>query len=236
MSVLGHRLRAYVPLAGFDPLSISGLVMWIDSNDAATFTYSSGVLVSQWNDKSVSGRHVSQGTTTKQPSRNTTSPTGKTTVAFSSARADWLTSAVITQAQPVTVFAHARYSNVDTSNHQIQGNEGAGVPVLYTDSGVWKMYAGTPLSSVTTDDASWHYFTAVYNGASSSLRLDGSQIASGDAGSSGWSGQSWHIGEQGSGGGAPWDGDIAEVLVYNSVLSTTDRAAVESYLLTKWGV
>jgi hypothetical protein len=31
-----------------------------------------------------------------------------------------------------------------------------------------------------------------------------------------------------------WDGDIAEVLVYNSALSSGDRAAVETYLTNKW--
>jgi uncharacterized repeat protein (TIGR02543 family) len=31
-----------------------------------------------------------------------------------------------------------------------------------------------------------------------------------------------------------WDGDVAEVLVYNSALSTADRTSVDSYLTNKW--
>ena len=31
-----------------------------------------------------------------------------------------------------------------------------------------------------------------------------------------------------------WDGDIAEVLVYNAALSVADRTSVENYLTAKW--
>lgn len=36
--------------------------------------------------------------------------------------------------------------------------------------------------------------------------------------------------------GTPWGGDMAEVIVYDSALGTTDRQTVEAYLATKYGL
>lgn len=44
-----------------------------------------------------------------------------------------------------------------------------------------------------------------------------------------------YIGRRG-GGGDPYDGDIAEVIIYDSALGTTDRQAVEAYLTAKYGL
>jgi len=38
------------------------------------------------------------------------------------------------------------------------------------------------------------------------------------------------------GGGFAFQGDFLELIIYNSALSDTNRAAVESYLMTKWGI
>jgi hypothetical protein len=57
------RRRRY-PLAatgggGFtDPTDLPNLVYWYDATDASTFTFSSGVIVSQWNDKSGNAYHM----------------------------------------------------------------------------------------------------------------------------------------------------------------------------------
>jgi hypothetical protein len=36
--------------------------------------------------------------------------------------------------------------------------------------------------------------------------------------------------------GSGLNGDIAEIIMYDTALSDTDRAAVETYLLAKWGI
>jgi hypothetical protein len=44
----------------------------------------------------------------------------------------------------------------------------------------------------------------------------------------------WYIGEQGSFSGEYWNGDIAEILVYNRVLTTKEFKATVAYLHKKW--
>lgn len=64
---------------GFDPKSISGLVMWLDANDAATVTLASGA-VSAWNDKSGSGINASQSVANNRPTPTTVN--GRTAILF----------------------------------------------------------------------------------------------------------------------------------------------------------
>ena len=52
------------------PLELINNVLWLDGDDADTFTFSSGVLVSQWADKGPNTDHVVQADTGKQPDYN----------------------------------------------------------------------------------------------------------------------------------------------------------------------
>jgi hypothetical protein len=56
------------------PTEISTL-MWLDADDAGTFTFGTGVNVAQWNDKSGNGNHVVQATSGNQPDRDSSTNT-----------------------------------------------------------------------------------------------------------------------------------------------------------------
>jgi hypothetical protein len=56
---------------GWTPASLSNLDAWYDASDSASFTYSSGVLVSQWNDLSGNANHMTSPAG-KEPSRTGT--------------------------------------------------------------------------------------------------------------------------------------------------------------------
>lgn len=66
---------------GWTPAALPSLSLWLDASDSATITASGGS-VSQWNDKSGAGNHVTQGTSSMQPTTGTTTLNGLNVVSF----------------------------------------------------------------------------------------------------------------------------------------------------------
>lgn len=216
--------------APFDPTSITGIRAWWDASDLSTFTFGTGTAVAQWNDKSGIGNDVSQGTAAQRPTRSGTQ-NGRSTLVFDGVNDNLVKSAGPgTAGQPVSVVIALKYANLDTADHVVY-NQGGGGPQVQTNT-TWQAYAGASLNSGVADDANWNVITAIFNGGSSFIYLNGSQIASGNTGSDNDAGA--NIGMY-STGASYWAGEIAEILVYSVALSGTDRTALEAYLKTKWG-
>lgn len=256
MSRFGEAVRpstavnTWMGTAAFIPSSVAGLTAWFDPSDVGSITASGGY-VTQLNDLSGNGNHLTQ-TGTYGPITGTRTQNGLNVLDYyaSSSRAA-LRKTNFTQAQPCTIFTVALSDNLtDDTNGQralIGWTNTAsynGCAILQDDSNM-KMYAATyPFTNAHAMSASTAYqWTGVFNGASSVLSRDGSVGATGDPGAQGWGGGSTLILGEIANNGAPggfsynvaWDGWIAETLIYDGVLSSTDRATVEAYLKTKWG-
>jgi hypothetical protein len=78
--------------------------------------------------------------------------------------------------------------------------------------------------------------SAVYTGASRSVLLTGSNVNT--TNSTGWAGTISNnvIGLESATNNWPFNGDIAELIVYPTALSTTQRQQLEGYLAWKWGI
>lgn len=206
---------------------VSGYVGWWDASDATSIT-SSGGAVSQWNDKSGNGYHVSTVAAVK-PSTGTRTLNGMNVIDWPNTGGQNL-SRTVALSQPLTVFAVIATDATNAAQHYWFADVTAyqeGTP------STWRLYAGSVLNSGVSVDTSAHTMTSIFNGASSQLFKDGTQIgATSNAGSTG-------ITKISIGGGtitnAPWDGLIAEVVLYTSALGASDRQSVESYLKAKWG-
>jgi len=78
------------PVGPWNPAQLGAdLALWLDADDADTITLN-GSDVSQWNDKSGNGNHVSNGAASTQPAYLTTGWNGKPTVSFTKAGLEFL--------------------------------------------------------------------------------------------------------------------------------------------------
>ena len=220
------------------PTDISGLQLWLDANDTNTITLNAGTTVSSWNDKSGNGYHASQSTATNQPTYTYSALNSKNVVRFDGGDELTALDSVVTGSTNRTVFVvfnstggGTRYGVTlgdSTSTGQSFGiSQEIGVRV---NSGyrTWTTAVDSTHAIVTIvlDGTSTTDLSAWKNGSSLTTNLTSARTLNTAAG---------FIVGNGTAGGE-LSGDVAEIIVYNSALSTSDRESVESYLSSKWGI
>lgn len=210
----------------FSPSDIPGLLAWYDAADAATFTFSSGVVVSQWNDKSGNGENLVQGTVARQPSRSGTQ-NGLPTVVYDGST-DSMAAPAVPFTQPFTIAMVVKTDNPDTADRYGVSISGGG----FHTSTTWREFFGADLNSGVADDALWHLIVCIANGLSSQILLDGASIAAGAAGA-GVSLNALTVGSWPTPSNF-WDGEFGEVMIWNSALGAPDLASVLAYSQSKW--
>lgn len=107
--------------AAFSPSDLAGLKAWYDASDAATIT-SSGGAVSQWNDKSGNGLHLSQGTAANRPTTGSATRNSLNVLSFdgsddnlvASTASDWN---FTHQGPTFTIFAVVFVSNASNTTN-----------------------------------------------------------------------------------------------------------------------
>ena len=219
------------PSTGAEEIPTTGLELWLDADDASTFTYSSGTVVSQWNDKSGTAQHFAQATGANQPNRNGTQ-NGHTTVVFDGST-DTLSCSVAGMVHPVTMFAVAR--NTASSGQRNLISYSSDGRIFRTSGGTIDIYQGSFLSSGTSwGTTDFHSVSAVFNGASSLIAVDGGSDTTGTSGGGSFDTGSAAVGALRASSSEYWQGDIAELIVYDRALSSGERSQVEDYLAAKW--
>lgn len=216
----------YSRASSFSPLSLSGLVAWYDASDTATITASGGA-VSQWNDK-YGTNHVTQGTAAWKPTTGTRTQNGKNVLDFDGN--DYL-SVAVTVSQPWTVYVFHASDDPGAGQYQFFGQYAGSMPTFYIEGNVYKLYAGSVVTSAIAETSAFRFAAAVANGASSKGYVDGSTFT-GSAGATGLPG--FNIGSF-SGGLVGLDGVIGEVIVCSGAHSDATVAQVRTYAQAKWG-
>lgn len=233
----------------------AGLQLWLDAADPATLfdATTGGSLVAanggvaRWEDKSGNGRHATQSTSGNRPLRKTAIQGGRDVVRFDGSN-DWINLPTNFRWWPQgTLFAVL--DNTTSSNPWYAFERPDEDPSLrlYTDttSGGW-YYA----SAYRLLFASGHY-DAIGTGSVRTITLNNTAYKSYSNGilknsttlSAAPTANNPTFSHTLGGFKANNDGnssyaniDIAEIIMYDSALSDANRAAVESYLMSKWGI
>lgn len=234
--------RRSQPESSFNPLNISGLAAWWDASDSSTITIDTGV--SQWNDKSGNSRNATQGTGSAQPAIQTAAQNGKDGLRFDGSN-DVLNFTTSALSAFTTFMVHNTLSGKNTGvfSWRIAGQAGFEVynvsyATVHTSNLI--IYNGsaevTPTQKETSGE-SYPTATRLYSWDSNYVyRKNGSVINTTTGTFSMGNKANGLIGRGYTGGGAYYHADIFEILIYDSVLSDSDKARVESYLNTKWAL
>lgn len=228
-----------------ESIPLSGLQMWLKADTGVTLDGNGRV--SQWNDLSGVGRHVSQATAGKRPLFIPLAQGGRPGIQFVASRQDVLESLTATGITDSSVFivmkvdAFSGIQDSFVSIGQIGGsntcrwlwrnNAGGSNGMRFLN---WNAAYFTPTLEYTTTEYNVYGWTQ--SGSSVTL-LKNSSSDTGTAGSGGTTAAAyWAIGgADESLYGDHWTSStICEVIIYNRAVSADERTTVLSYLKSRW--
>ena len=239
---------SFVP--AISPIPTTGLNLWLDADDASTFTYSSGSLVSQWSDKSGVGNHAVQATVGRQPSRNGLR-NGRTTVMFDGSRAVTATPSIPVSSTTyeftffVVVIKTGEPMTYESMFDMCDSYAGRWWSAYNTDRSGVSFYGGSgspPDYRTAFPDLSIYRVRVDRGTAAPVLEVKAEEAINGIVKHSTVAGNSttWDTTNQKLWVGARGDygtflrGEIGEVIVYDRYLDSGEVWQVEEYLAEKW--
>ena len=220
-----------------------------------------GQSVARWQDKSGNARHATQSDSTKRPLRITSSLNSKDIIRFDGTN-DRFTAALSSTATQISIFgvflkasaggSNNFYSRLigawnTSANAALVGDYGStdGICVFHTSQTVGGISApamhawrnGSSAQRVTAAYATAAVYSVIRSGTSLVAHRNGTAMGSaGTTSATAFNFNQVTIGDSPSESDSRLNGDIAEILIYPTALSTTNRQAVQNYLGAKWGI
>lgn len=239
------RTRGFVANpAGFSPLMLPNLIMWMDGAAAGTL-HATGTDTDQWDDRSAYGQDFT-ATLTARPQDGTRTINGVNVVDFDASN-DKMGTTWIADPGSTTVTAWlVAVIDTNAANHVLWMNEstGSNEPFIQARTGgVIRLSAG----GSNLDSAGGKFTTGVpfiakfiWKQVSGALiRTTGTADTTGATGN--WANtnpghRSWFAANSGAGASDPIDSAIGELIVYNDEVETANSDAIDTYLENKWSL
>lgn len=235
------------------PTEISGCVGWYDFSDSSSLTVTSGS-IDACNDKSGNGFHLS-ASSTNRPTLASAVRNGRNAAEFDGVN-DLMTATFSGTYTATTVFAvvypdtagGGSLGRILTRGSSSLAYDGTNTAFRYNAPFTGATGNGgqrTANGSATQDQ--WHLASFTWNGGLdvataivpylSGVTSNAALTGTGDAVSTTGI-NDFILGNRSLADGADrgWDGYVAEIILFNTALSTANRARVEAYLAAKWGI
>ncbi len=212
--------------AGFSPADLSGLKMWLDATDVngdgQADQIANGAEVTSWTDKAGGDHNASGG---NPPAYASTGFNGRPALRFDGST-DWLAFPEIDDVRTVFwvvsrdedatnkykfVLGHSNHYHFHAGDHKIWYSSSSTAPVQEGST----YLRGVSIDGTLTDFPRGSFGLSVVTTDNVSAN---------------------QLGKDRNYDDHSWDGEIAEILIYNEVLSDANRAKVGRYLSEKWGV
>ena len=248
-------------MKGTPTAPVAGYNLWLDAADATSFTFSSGTVVSQWTDKSVNAYAFTQATVANQPTRSTTQ-NSKSTVLYDGTNDSLISTATastwtfLSNGDGASVFAvlksTATSAGLSAWLATAGGDSGqvgifeffnANLFISDTTKGVPGTEIAASVAHTISDWNVWSYYLDQDNATTANkIRIykdDGGVNANNTTATTASNSnpnKTLNIGNNGSAGPYYFKGEIAEIIIYPSIISNDDRQANVDYLQAKWGL
>ena len=230
--------------ADFSPSSIPNLSLWLEASAGVTTDgttpATNGQQVEQWDDQSGNSVNATQSTSANQPIFESNVLNGQPVLRFDGDVHQWMNTSSFLNSSYKTAMT---YFIVDTA-----ATTTFGMTTSNQDTTWYTDHTGPPgsINFVTALTPYQIAFNSVapattvsafrYDGATESMLVNGLSIfpqsATGNLSLNG----GLAVGDAGNGDGYFFTGDIAEILIYKSVLSDAQIQEVDTYLMNKYDI
>jgi hypothetical protein len=230
-------------------------VLWLSADygvysDAGVTPATNGANVRQWNDRSGNGKNAIETNSGFQPNYQTNQMNGFPVLRFDAANGDRILSSGVTTGSRATVWVVARYTSLPSNNPGLICASATAFPSATTEKniGMWinnvspRNAWGRGMQSndvqrdipqvIGTNPNTTYAICNVYGSSSITQYVNGQT-----GGSVTFNGMLKDWSEVGIGhqAGESWNGDIAEVIVFNTNVNAAQRIIIDNYLAAKYG-
>ncbi|MEM1312454.1 MAG: DUF2341 domain-containing protein [Patescibacteria group bacterium] len=212
--------------------------------DADSLTEADGSAIASWNDTSGNNNNAAQSDTNKQPTVVANAINGKKLVRFDGTQSLEISDNPTLNNNSQTVIAVANFGTSHDSYEQILGksssaswNDGFSVGNNGNNLSTWvnNYSSGGATVSAPILTPKNYVITSTFGGSSINLSVDGELVATNTySGSQTTNNQPLIIGAIND--GYNLNGDIAEILIYDRVLTPSEQSEAEAYLKSKYGL